>query len=251
MKFSSMKETMPEKPNYKFIIDKSSEVLMNLDNGVFIPTGTTRSLIEAVIGYVRKPGKLLDIGSGSGVIGLSLFQIGLVKEPLYASDLSEQAIACMKRNAVLHNLHIIAKKGSLFEPWENEKFDYIVNDVSGVAEEVAKISPWFNNVPCQSGPDGTLLVVEALRKAPTHLNSNGLFFFPIVSFSNVNKILTVARTTFTHVKQLSHTEWPLPEEMYQHILTLNRLKEEGHIRFLEKFGMVLWYTDIYVAYNDL
>lgn len=250
MQFSRMKETMPEKPNYKFIIDKGSEVLMNLDNGVFIPTGTTISLIKAVREYICKPGKMLDLGSGSGVIGLSLFQNGLVKEPLYASDLSEQAVDCMKRNAVLHNFRIVAKRGSLFEPWENEKFDYIVNDVSGVAEEVAKISPWFNKVPCQSGPDGTSLVVETLRKAPTHLNSNGLFFFPIVSFSNVNKILTVARTTFTHVKQLGHTEWPLPEEMYQHIPTLNRLKEEGHIRFLEKFGMVLWYTDIYVAYNN-
>jgi len=240
---------MPKKPNYNFVIDKDSEVLMNLGNGVFIPTGTTKSLIKAVSGYVRKPGKLLDLGAGSGVIGLSLYLKGLVKTPFYTSDLSEHAIECMEKNATLYNLPLVIKRGSLFEPWENEKFDYIVDDISGIAEEVAKISPWYNNVPCQSGVDGTSLVVEVVQKAPEHLNAGGLFFFPVISLSNVNKIIKAAHDNFSHVERLIHEEWPLPGEMKQHLGTLRRLKEEGHIEFDEKFGMVVYYTDVYVAYN--
>ena len=240
---------MTDQPNYKFIIDKDIEILLNLPNGVFIPTGTTKSLIKAVSGYVRKPGKMLDLGAGSGVIGLSLYLKGLVKTPFYASDLSEHAIECMEKNATLYNLPLVIKRGSLFEPWESEKFDYIVDDISGIAEEVAKISPWYNNVPCRSGVDGTSLAVEVVQKAPEHLNAGGLFFFPVICFSNVNKILKAAHENFSHVERLIHEEWPLPNEMYQHISALNRLREEGHIQFTEKFGMVLYFTDVYVAYN--
>jgi len=240
---------MPEERNFNFILDKSSEVLMNLGNGVFIPTRTTKLLIKAVSGYVSKPGKMLDLGAGSGVIGISLYLKGLAKSPFYASDLSENAIDCMEKNAILHNLPIVIKRGALFEPWENEKFDYIIDDISGIAEKVATISPWYNNVPCQSGVDGTTLVVEVVKKAPEHLNVGGFFFFPVISFSNVNKILKAANENFSHVERLMHEKWPLPVEMKQHLGTLRRLKEEGNIEFDEKFGMVVYYTDVYVAYN--
>ncbi len=240
---------MSKQPNYKFKVDSNNEILLAIKSGVFVPTATTSVLFKAVWSYVSKPGKMLDLGCGSGVVGIALHQIGLIKAPLYGSDLSEQAVDCMKLNAMLHDCPVVARCGSLFDPWENESFDYIVDDVSGVAEEVAKISPWFNDVPCQSGRDGTLLVVEVIQKAPSYLNAAGRFFLPVISFSNVNKILTTARESFSHFRSLIHKEWPLPKEMYQHLTMLRRLKEDGLIHFTEKYGMVLYFTDIYVAYN--
>ena len=241
---------MTDTPNYKFVIDKNTAIPLILSDDVFIPTGTSVSLIHAVRDYVNKPGKVLDLGAGSGAVGLSLYQCGLVEPPLYASDFSGQAIECIKRNAVLHQLPIVCMRGSLFEPWEYEKFDYIVNDISGIAEKVAELSPWYKNIPCQSGRDGTLLVNEALRKAAMYLNSEGLFFFPIISLSNVDKILDVAHEYFPQVKQLNHKEWPLPNEMHKNLSALHKLRDEGHIQFKEKFGMVLFFTDVYVAYYD-
>ena len=241
---------MSQQTLFKFVVDENTEILLNLPTGVFIPTGTTKTLIKAVRKYVKKPGKMLDLGAGSGVVGISLHQAGLVEAPLYASDLSEQATDCLKKNAEVYHLSIVAKTGSIFEPWKGEKFDYIVDDISGVSVEVAKLSPWFNNVPCQSGIDGTELVIKVLKEVPAYLNFGGLFFFPVISFSNTNKILAVAHEKFLHVEHLVHEEWPLPKEMHQHISILNRLQEEGHIQFTEKFGMVLWSTDIYVAYNS-
>lgn len=233
----------------KFKIDVANELILNIPSGVFIPTGTTTVLIEAVRSYVRNPGKVLDLACGSGVVGIALYQIGLVKSPLYASDLTEEAISCTKKNSLFHHCSVTTKCGSLFDPWENEKFDYIVNDVSGISEDVAKRSPWYNGVPCDSGKDGTLLVIEVVRNAPAHLYVDGLLFFPVISFSNVGKILKSAREVFSHVERLVHKEWPLPKEMYRHLSALKRLREEGHIQFEEKFGMVFWFTDIYVAYN--
>ena len=43
------------------------------------------------------------------------------------------------------------------------KFDIIVDDISGISEEVAKLSKWFENVPCNAGIDGTANIEEVLN----------------------------------------------------------------------------------------
>lgn len=232
-----------------FKIDDENEMALTSSHGVFEPTGTTTVLIEAVQNHIKKPGKLLDLGCGSGVVGLALHKKGLIQSPLYASDLSEEAVASTKENAALNNCSVVAKSGALFLPWQNETFDYIVDDVSGVAEEIARVSPWFQHVPCASGIDGTVLVLDALREAVTHLNSGGRLFFPIVSLSNVDKIVKEANEHYGHVECLIHREWPMPKEMYEHQPLLKRLQEQGHIHLIEKFGMMIFFTDVYVAYN--
>jgi len=235
--------------NTKFSIDDTTELHLDIQSGVFVPTATTTNLINSVKGYISKPGKLLDLGSGSGVVGIALSLNKMVDLPLYASDLSEGALECIIKNCNRYDIPVTAKGGSLLEPWSGEKFDYIVDDISGIAEEVAKLSPWFNNVPCVSGVDGTDLTIQVLRNAPAHLNVDGLLFFPVISFSNVDKILDVARENFTNVELLGREEWPMPKDMYQHIDVLKRMQQEGHIQYKDMFGMILCFTDIYVAYN--
>ena len=240
---------MISKQVYKFEVDTENEIELAIAEGVFAPTGTTRAIINAVSGHRETPGKALDLGCGSGIVGLTLNKLGLVTSPLYASDLSEQAVKCLESNAATHSCPVVARCGQLFEPWQNESFDYIVDDVSGVAEKVAKISPWFQQVPCEAGADGTALVIQVLQEAQNHLSQGSQLFFPAVSFSNVDRIVAVARKTFTHVKQLVHDEWPLPKEMYEHLSLLKSLRDNGDVHFTEKFGMVVCFTDVYVAYN--
>lgn len=235
---------------HKFNIDDSLEINLTIPDGVFVPTDTTTTLVDAVKTYVKAPVKLLDLGAGSGVVGITLSLLGLVKPPLYGSDLSIDAVNSLIKNAGDHNVEVVGKSGSLFKPWRGDKFDCIVDDISGVAEEVAKASPWFNNVPCQSGIDGTDLIIKVLQQAPDYLMPGGVCFFPVLSLSNTKKILDMANRKFKHVKRLCRKEWPLPKEMYQHMDMLDRLKSEGHIQIINKFGMVLWYTDIYAASND-
>ncbi len=232
--------------NFKFDGDK--ELVLTISDGAFTPTATTSELVKAVHKYTKTPGKVLDLGCGIGVTGLALNELGLVSGPLYASDLSVSAIECTKENAEKYSCPVVAKHGSIFEPWAGEKFDYIVNDISGIAKKVADISPWFIGVSCDSGADGVSLVAQVLKQASQYLNKNGKLFFPVISLSSVDKIISSAKENFKNVEMITRGEWPLPKEMYAHKDLLYQLRESGDIQFSEKFGMIICYTDICVAY---
>jgi hypothetical protein len=128
------------------------------------------------------------------------------------------------------------------------KFDYIVDDVSGISESIAEISPWFDNTSCATGADGTDLIVDVINKSKMHLNDDGKLFFPVLSLSNVNKIVGYAQKEFDNVVKLSRREWIMPKELTSHPEELKKLKNKNIIDYKEKFGMLIWYTDIYVAW---
>jgi hypothetical protein len=240
---------MTQYKEFNFPLSSDRELVLTSAPGAFMPTGTTKLLIEAVQQKVVEPVSLLDLGCGTGVVGLALHLYGLVKSPLYASDLSEPGVNCSKINLKRYECVSDVRNGSLFEPWLDHKFDVIVDDISGIAREVADVSPWFQGVPCDSGKDGTSLVVEIIREAPKYLNGNGQFFFPVISLSNVDILLDTAKNNFDTLEMVSRQEWPLPEELKQHLPLLERLNDEGIIKLEKRFGMVLWYTEIYCASN--
>ena len=162
--------------NVKILKDMTLDI--TLGSGVFEPTGTSTEIATAVYGYVDMPGKTLDLGCGSGVVGLALAKSNKTDGILFASDLSEDAVHFLKINAKKYGIDVDARAGSVFEPWTNEKFDLIVDDISGVSERIAAISPWFNETACESGEDGTKLVIEAIEQAPNHLNKKWQILFP-------------------------------------------------------------------------
>ena len=141
------------------------------------------------------------------------------------------------------------RQGSLFEPWQGQRFDVIVDDISGIAQEVADVSPWFHGVPCDTGKDGTDLVLNIISNAPQYLNEGGCLFFPVLSLSNVQLLLRVARENFASVERVGRQGWPLPSELKMHMPLLRRLHAAGSIKLEEKFGMVLCYTEAYCATN--
>lgn len=217
-------------------------------DGVFYPTDTTELLIAGSTRAIKKQGTLLDLGCGSGVIGIVLAKLGLVTTPVYASDLSENAVQLAIENANDHDCPIVTKKGPLFEPWKDQKFDIIVEDVPGITEEVAACSQWFpQGVPCASGDDGTALVSRVIEEASQYLKPDGLLIFPVLSLSDTDKLLRLAQQHFRSVEKMLRRLWSFPEEMKPRMDFLKKLHEERKIKIEEKFGMALWYTEVYCA----
>ena len=216
---------------------------------VFIPNATSDLLAESAVKFIKKKSSILDLGCGTGFVGLTIHKYTRFINNYYFSDISLKAIKLCKKNAKKNNIKIVAKVGGIFKPWKNKKFDIIVESVSGIAKKVADISPWYkNNIPCNCGNDGTLLVSKVLKESKKHLNKNGKIFFPIVSFSDKARILKDAKKYFLRVKLIASKDWPLPKSMYSSFKLLNKLKKIGIINFKTKYGLILYTTDIYMAY---
>ena len=160
----------------------------------FLPTGTSQILANCAIKLINnKDAKILDFGCGIGVVGISIFKKKKIKNILYASDISKSSVEFCKLNAKKHKIKISAKSGSLFEPWKDYKFDLIINDISGISQEISKISPWFENVSCESGADGSILTNKVISQSKKFLKNKGKLVLPIISLANKSKILLHAK----------------------------------------------------------
>lgn len=234
--------------SFTFELDNDVSIELATAPGVFVPTHTSALCIEAVRNQDPAPGRALDLGCGCGVVGIAMTKLGYATEPLFASDLSPEAVDLTRANCSAYAVDCDARVGSMFEPWEDMRFDMIVDDVSGIAEEVARLSPWFGEtIPCASGDDGTALTRAVIEAAPDHLADGGLLFIPVISLSRVDRILDTAHAAFGSVDKASGQDWRLPDEMAPHLERLDALKSDGLINFSRKFGMVMCRTEFYVC----
>ena len=94
----------------------------------------------------RKNLSLADMGCGNGIIGISLFKkLNNIKN-LYFSDISKEAIFACKKNLKINKIkfsNAFFLLSNVFDNFNNEKFDVIINDISGISEDVANISPYL------------------------------------------------------------------------------------------------------------
>ncbi len=230
---------------YNFKLDSGFSIDLEKDDKVFTPTGTSKVLVEAIIENVKEKRKILDLGCGCGAIGLSLFKNNIVKEPIYASDISKEAVSNFTTNSEKYNCKSIVKQSHLLNEWEEGQFEMIVCDVSAISEEVAKFSNWFDVTSCKTGADGSVLMKEIFENVEKYIKKPGHFYFPIISLSNVDLIKEYSFSKFKNIKKIKRFNWPLPEEMLNHFKTLKELKEKKFVDFKEVLGMVICYTDVY------
>jgi release factor glutamine methyltransferase len=112
-----------------------------VDGRALIPRPETESLITAVLATRAQqgsaPGRILDIGTGSGIIGITL-ALERPADCVIATDLSAAAIELAQANAARHGLappRWQGRTGSLFEPVADQRFDVIVSNPPYIAAD--------------------------------------------------------------------------------------------------------------------
>ncbi len=223
---------------------------IRINKKVFIPTGTSEILIEAAKKIIKPKKKILDLGCGSGIVGISIAKYLKRNTKIYFSDISKHACNNTKFNCMKLKIKYEVKNGSILDPWKDHKFDFIISDVAAVAEKVSKISSWYKNCINNSGEDGTRHIVKLLNTVKMNLNKRGIFLFPVISLSNEKKILKTLRKNFVNSKMVKTQTWPMPIKMSKKINQLNNLKKKGIIYFENKLGILTFKTDIYMARNE-
>jgi release factor glutamine methyltransferase len=101
---------------------------------VLIPRPETEELVEKVTSL--KPKTVLDLGTGSGCISISL-AIEMPTTDIYAIDISEAAIQIAKQNAALNEAKVNFSTGNILQfdnPFDVSTFDLIISNPPYVKE---------------------------------------------------------------------------------------------------------------------
>ena len=147
--------------------------------------------------------------------------------------------------------HRRVKAVQLFEPLGDMKFDVIIDDVSGMAEEPSRISGWYPPAVPTGGMDGTEPTLRMLREAPRHLTENGVLYFPVLSLANAQKLLAYATEIFGNgIQQVFSRMIPFCTELQQHIERLEDMRQKGLIDYVSRRSRNLWHLRIFKATAD-
>ena len=161
-----------------------------VDENVLIPRPETEELVDWIVKLnsklsKKKNLKILDIGTGSGCIAVSLAK-NIPNSEVFAIDVSEKALAIAKKNAILNKVPVTFLHKNILETKNlSRKFDIIVSNPPYVRNlEKAEIKPnVLDNEPHLAlfVPDNDPLIFykKIAELAAANLNPNGQLFFEI------------------------------------------------------------------------
>ena len=178
-----------------------------VNRDTLIPRPETELLVEKLIDiYKEKRISILDIGTGSGCIIVSL--LGSLKNSQgIGIDISKSATTTARKNGIRHNLLTRLKflNRSLNDIF-NKKFDLIVsnppyikrNDIKNLIDDVKNFEP---KIALDGGNDGLDLIKKVIYKSKNILKIKGLLALEIGNeqIKKVSKILFDNNFRIKHV----------------------------------------------------
>lgn len=149
---------------------------LNVKKNVFIPRPETEFLVQHILNLsLKKNSKILDIGTGSGAISISL-----KKErrdlKVFASDISLPSLFQAKENAKKYNLKIKLFCANLLDGVKG-KFDLIASNPPYIPKDFMKNLPENvkkePKIALNGGSQGLEVIKKILTTAKKHLKKDG------------------------------------------------------------------------------
>ena len=181
---------------FEYFYDRKFKVTKD----VLSPRMETEELIYKVIEYIKSINKnnikILDLCTGSGIIGITLRkELESKSLEVVASDISEEALKVAKENAIMNEAEVKFIQSDIFENI-NEKFDIIVsnppyiayNDKITIEDNVLNYDP---HLALFAEEDGMYFYREIVENAKEYLEEDGIVFFEI-GYDQREKILKLA-----------------------------------------------------------
>ena len=156
-----------------------------VNKNVLIPRFETEELVKNTVDIIKekygnKTIKILDIGTGSGCIAITLKK-ELTNNNITAIDISDNALNVAKENAKLNNVEVTFKQSNVFENID-EEYDVIISNPPYIKEEEQIDNIVKNNEPhiaLYAGIDGLDVYKTILKSCREFLKSNFLIAFEI------------------------------------------------------------------------
>lgn len=161
----------------------------NVGPEVIVPRPETELLVDAVLESVKalkkSPAKILDIGTGSGCIAVSLAKL-LPDCSIWAIDISEAALKIARSNADLNEVDVQFIEGDILRNTSSvlTKFDILVSNPPYVPlRDIDQLEPEVRNFEPKTalfaGEDGLEFYRKFMGVIPDLVNRNGKIFLEI------------------------------------------------------------------------
>ncbi|MDO5649587.1 MAG: peptide chain release factor N(5)-glutamine methyltransferase [Gallicola sp.] len=171
---------------------------------VLIPRFDTENLLETVISWKEHYDKILDIGTGSGIIALTL-ALEFPEAAVIGVDISEDAFFLAEENRQLLNVkNAEFRLGDLFEPVQGQRFDLICSNPPYInLEDMERLDWKVKSEPTLAlygGEDGLEFYRSIIKQAPNYLKPEGLLAFEIGSDQGKSVELYLQEEGFYNIK---------------------------------------------------
>ena len=152
--------------------------------GVLIPRFDTETLCEQALCRMTGTERVLDLCTGSGALAVAIAK----KYPgasVLAGDISPDACALARENAVRYGVRVTVRQGDLFAPFRGERFDLIVSNPPYIpAGELDSLQAEVRREPAlalDGGGDGLDFYRRITAEAPEYLRAGGWLLLEIGS----------------------------------------------------------------------
>ena len=179
-----------------------------VNENVLIPRFETEELVEKTTNYINKyftnPVDIIDLGTGSGVIGLTL-EKKVSTNSVDLIDISKEALEVTKKNCELLNSKANLILSDMLEniPTDN-KYDIIILNPPYIKDDEEIEDIVKNNEPHQAlygGVDGLDFYKQILRNIKDYLKERSIIAFEI-GYTQGNDIKQLVKETLPEAKVL-------------------------------------------------
>jgi release factor glutamine methyltransferase len=176
---------------------------IEVNKNVLIPRFETEELIEKTIEYSKKyliePLDIVDLGTGSGCIAITLKKH--LNALVDAVDISSSALDVAKKNAKNNNVDINFYNGDMLNPLA-KKYDLIISNPPYISKEEEIMDIVKNNEPhiaLYADNYGLYFYEEILKNAKKYLKNKAIIAFEIGEKQGI-KIKEIALKYFNNPK---------------------------------------------------
>ena len=197
--YSHMEEalTLEQQSEYEIAVKKRAERIplqyitgeqefmglnFKVNSNVLIPRQDTETLVEEALKICQPGMKVLDLGTGSGCIVISIMK-NAPGMTATGSDISKQALLVAKENGKLHEADIEWVRSNLYENITG-RYDLIVSNPPYIAQaDMLNLMPEVRDFEpagaLDGGEDGLDFYRQIVAKSGDYLNKDGYLYLEI------------------------------------------------------------------------
>ncbi|HSD06528.1 peptide chain release factor N(5)-glutamine methyltransferase [Flavobacterium sp.] len=211
--WNSILEQLKLEVPIQYLLGKTSFYGLDFEvnENVLIPRPETEELVDWIIQYQKLKDesqkiKILDIGTGSGCIAISLAK-NIPNAQVFALDVSEKALATAQKNAELNNVNITFIHQSILETEDlGQQFDIIVSNPPYV-RNLEKVEIKKNVLDYEphlalfvEDNDALIFYKKIAELALKNLTSPGQLYFEINQYLGKEMVDLLERMNFKNVE---------------------------------------------------